>query len=297
VAAVGLVLRRQGDWEGAVAALTEALAQDPRSYTLTVTMAETLTRMRRFEEAEGYLDQAISLAPAVEEPYRDKILLQASARGDTLGARRTLESYASALDPDVAVEMEGILAYYRGDLDAAVESLNGTNVRNHRILGLAYHAMGRLDLAAVQGDSLGLAATAALASLEESGIALQPGLQARAQSDLALAEALGGRRRAAFRAAFAAVEILPLAVDAVDGADHLASLGLTLALLGEHGRALERLDSALAVPSSLTRAELLMDPAYSSIRMLEDFQAVTAGTGLVADSPDRRSEAREAAEG
>jgi hypothetical protein len=91
---------------------------------------------------------------------------------------------------------------------------------------------------------------------------------------------LGGRRRRAFRAALAAVEILPLSVDAVDGADHLASLGLTLALLGEHDRALERLDSALAVPSSLTRAELMIDPAFSSLRMLEGFQSVMAGGEL-----------------
>jgi TolB-like protein/Tfp pilus assembly protein PilF len=280
MAAVGLVLRRKGDWEAAVGALEDAMAQDPRSYTLTVTMAETLTRMRRFDEAEAYLDQAIALAPALRAPYRDKILLQVTARGDTAAARATLEGYAAALDPDVTLELEGILAYYRGDLEAAVDRLTRTNVRNHRVLGLAYHALGRLDLAVAQGDSLGMAATAALASLEESGIALQPGLQARAQSDLALAEALGGRRRRAFRAALAAVEILPLSVDAVDGADHLASLGLTLALLGEHDRALQRLDSALAVPSSLTRAELMMDPAYSSLRMLEGFQSVLAGGEL-----------------
>jgi hypothetical protein len=177
--------------------------------------------MRRFDEASRYLDRAVSLQPSVMEPYIRRVLLPIAAAGDTVGARTELEAYRDRLTPQATARLEGTLAFYRGDLSGAAERLESMEPRDHRMLGLVYHAMGRLDQAETEGAALYETAEASLQSLERSGLGQQPGLQARLRSELAVAEALRGRRLRAFREGLAAVETVPLSRDAVDGADHL----------------------------------------------------------------------------
>jgi tetratricopeptide (TPR) repeat protein len=177
----------------------------------------------------------------------------------------------------VVAHAEGTLAYFRGDLVGAAERLEGVEPRDHRLLGLVYHAMGRLDRAQAEGDSLYQSTEASMQSLEHGGLELQLGLQARLRADLAVAEALRGRRLRAFREGLAAVETVPVSRDAVDGADHLVALGTALALVGEHGDAIERLAQALRVPSGLTLARLMLDPTFADLRMLRDFQQLADG--------------------
>ena len=277
MAAIGLIQERQGAWGQAVTSFQDALEKDPRSFSLTLTLAETLARMRRFEEASRYLDRAISLQPSVAEPYVRKVMLPIQAAGDTVGARRVLETFRDRLDADVVAHAEGTLAYFRGDLVGAAERLEGVEPRDHRLLGLVYHAMGRLDRAQAEGDSLYQSTEASMQSLEHGGLELQLGLQARLRADLAVAEALRGRRLRAFREGLAAVETVPVSRDAVDGADHLVALGTALALVGEHGDAIERLAQALRVPSGLTLARLMLDPTFADLRMLRDFQQLADG--------------------
>jgi TolB-like protein/Flp pilus assembly protein TadD len=277
IAAIGLIQERRGAWDQAISSFGEALENDPRSFSLTLTMAEALTRMRRFDEASRYLDRAVSLQPSVMEPYIRRVLLPIAAAGDTVGARTELEAYRDRLTPQATARLEGTLAFYRGDLSGAAERLESMEPRDHRMLGLVYHAMGRLDQAETEGAALYETAEASLQSLERSGLGQQPGLQARLRSELAVAEALRGRRLRAFREGLAAVETVPLSRDAVDGADHLVSLGTALALVGEHGDAIDRLTQALDVPSGLTRSRLLLDPTFADLRMLQDFQQVADG--------------------
>src|SRR5262249_11965650 len=60
---VGLVLRRQGKWEEAVANFRRAAALDPRSVEYLLDLAHTYFFMRRYADAERVLDRAASLAP------------------------------------------------------------------------------------------------------------------------------------------------------------------------------------------------------------------------------------------
>ncbi len=277
IAAVAVVERGRGNWDGAVATLQAALEADPRSFNLTVTLAETLRRMRRFDEADRYLDQAISLQPTVMEPYRDKVVMRIHAAGDTVGARATFDSFADRLNPVTRGALEVELAYYRGDLEGAVELADSLEVDDPMLMGILYHGLGRMDEAAAQGDTLLARATADLESLNRAGLGVQVGLRARLQASMALAEALRGRRLGAYREGLAAVEAIPVSRDAMDGADHLLQLGLALALVGEHAEAMTRLGEALQVPSRLTSSVLLLDPAFNDLREIEEFQAMADG--------------------
>jgi hypothetical protein len=65
-------------------------------------------------------------------------------------------------------------------------------------------------------------------------------------------------------------------VDAYEGAYHLRDLAVALAILGDADLALENLEMALSVPSTLTRADLLLDPIFRPLRDHPRFQELVA---------------------
>jgi len=87
-----------------------------------------------------------------------------------------------------------------------------------------------------------------------------------------------GRNQDALRAARRAAEIMPLSVDAVDGAYPLVSLAQVHILLGEHESALDQIASLLAMPAPklLTVPLLRIDPVYDPLRSYPRFQAFLA---------------------
>ncbi|MGW8268545.1 MAG: TPR end-of-group domain-containing protein, partial [Longimicrobiales bacterium] len=75
---------------------------------------------------------------------------------------------------------------------------------------------------------------------------------------------------------FTAVSSLPISADAYEGANHLRDLAATLSILGDEEMAIEQLEAALAVPSTLTRADLTLDPIFRPLRDSPRFQALLA---------------------
>jgi cytochrome c-type biogenesis protein CcmH/NrfG len=91
LAEIGYVRRRQGKMELANTNLKEALELDPRSITKAFILGDTYLRMRRYSEAETFLDHAISLAPDRIDTYVVKAWLYVMRDGDTQAARRLLQ--------------------------------------------------------------------------------------------------------------------------------------------------------------------------------------------------------------
>jgi serine/threonine-protein kinase len=94
---------------------------------------------------------------------------------------------------------------------------------------------------------------------------------------LGLAYAGLGRRDEAVRQAERAVELLPVARDALDGPDYVYLLAEVLIMVGEHDRAIERLEYLLGIPITLTRAMLRADPLYAPLRGNPRFERLVAG--------------------
>src|SRR3989454_11641518 len=90
LSAMAFVQRRQGKWAAALANLTKAIELDPRSKTLAFEVGLTCYLIRRYPEAERYLDRAIELAPEWSEPYSDRARLYLSWEGNTEKAERSL---------------------------------------------------------------------------------------------------------------------------------------------------------------------------------------------------------------
>ena len=146
--------------------------------------------------------------------------------------------------------------------------------RAHERLAILYHLMGNTELRDAHADSLRLASEAVLEEARANPGPVQTGVRARAQAKLGIAYALLGEGFAALSAGFKAVSSLPVAVDAYEGANHLRDLAVALAILGDAELALENLEMALSVPSPVTRADLVLDPIFLSLRDHPRFQAL-----------------------
>ncbi len=264
--AIGLIQRREGRWEEAAARLEQALQLDPRSYSLSFALAQTYRRMRRFAEAERYYDRAISIAPDLPAAYRERLVSRVTAAGDTVGARRLLEESRGTLDPDLYGELESILAFYRGDLESALRLRREHRPQDHEALGTLHLLLGHREEAAQFGDSL-------LARMQppRSGPSRNPGfvqtrVVAETHARMGMAYVLRGDHTLAIKEGTRAAALLPISADAFAGAEHVRTLGVILALLGEHAGAMDQLEEILVIPSTITLEELRLSPLFEHLR-------------------------------
>jgi TolB-like protein/Tfp pilus assembly protein PilF len=298
ISAIGLILRGQGRWEEAVEAFERARGLDLRSYNLNYTLADTYLRMRRFPEAESVFRLAANMAPEVPGVHRDLLKVRLAMSQDTVEARQYLEGLPRTLSPVVRSFLNAELAYYRGDFQSALhtraeggggsrraagdsvarDSLRAAGVqpmsRPHERMALLYYHLGDDELQMAYADSLRLAQEAVLESARANPGPDQTVVKARAEAKLGIAYALLGEPFMAFREASTAVSTLPITTDAYEGVDHLLDLSLTLILIGETELALDHLETLLGVPSTLTLAELRLDPIYRPLQELPRFQQI-----------------------
>jgi TolB-like protein/Flp pilus assembly protein TadD len=278
ISAIGLILRGQGEWDGAVDRLQEARSLDPRSYNLNYTLAETLFRMRRFEDAEDAYQLASVLAPEVPAVFRDRLRVRLAMTEDTVAAREYLEGLPRNINPAIRGLLDAELAYFRGDFQGAMGGQGPRSGRSHERLAILYHLMGNEALRNAHADTLRMASEEVLQEARANPGPVQTGVISRARAKLGLAYALLGQGFPAVSEGFTAVNSLPISVDAYEGANHLRDLAVSLTILGDRDMAIDQLETALSVPSTLNRADLILDPVFQSLRDHPRFQALLETT-------------------
>jgi len=277
LSATAYVQRRQGKWAEALANLSRAIELDPRSNTLAFEVGLTYVLMRRYPEAERYLDRAIELAPEWPEPYSEKARLYLDWKGNTERAERPL--------------LQSL-----GKTDRLARA--GTNR-----LGTLFIPRNEEYRAAVRGRSLGSAGSDTagyfLFKAELYRQSHEPRLE-RAYSDSARAvleadvrkrpedagfrAALGlayaglDRKADAIREARRSVELVPLSKDAYFGAARVENLAHVYALVGEPEAAIDQLKLLLSIPSEISIPLLRVDPNWDSLRGDPRSQRLLAGT-------------------
>jgi eukaryotic-like serine/threonine-protein kinase len=275
--AIGLVQRRQGKWQEALASLKRAVELDPRSYGKLIDLAETTSLVRDYPRAEQLADRAIVLAPDLPAGYNfkmtismnregriEKILaimrdemrhvefgkLMADAApwiGPQLAADSAYQTELSDLLP--AAFREDLLSYFQ--LKAAAYRLRRDAVRSH-----AYY------------DSAAVKARAELR--EQPNESLQHGT-------LGVAEAYLGHRDLAIREGRRAVELLPVSKDALDATYAMRQLAEIYTVVGEPNAAIDQLRAMIAVPSPDSPTSLKADPTWAPLRGNPRFEQLVAG--------------------
>ena len=271
---LGLVERRQGHWEQALAHLQQALVLDPLNAGLLTTVGgETLLNMRRFKEAHEALDRALAIAPNDGLALSYKVSAY-QAEGKLEEAARILEQVPSdGIDPGLA----SYRAYQRlleRRFPAAIDeitpllakpddALNGFGPLLTLYLGTAQRA---------NGD-----AAAATATFERLIAQLQP--KARRVDDslapvvLAQAYAEAGKHAAALDQARLALELF--GNDANMRPTAQVALAQVLMMGGDAEGAIEILKTTLPVAGAFYTAALLrLDPLWDPLRGNPRFEAL-----------------------
>jgi serine/threonine-protein kinase len=274
---VGGMNVRQGKWEQGAAAWARAIELDPLSALALREAGYGLTLMRRYADAERYLDRSLAIAPG---PGTRKVLLHLMRGGsaDSLTAilaRAPAESRRQVLS---RTALRPFIERFASDLDGYHPARTGTVFVNG-YLARASLALQRAmpQVARVHYDSARAVLEERLRAEEEAeGDGELTGSAPTSLAWLGYAYAALGRREDALRAGRRATILRPVSADARGGAEIAEILARTYAVLGEREQAIDQLEFLLSVPSELSVPLLRADPEWDGLRDHPRFQALLA---------------------
>jgi len=165
--AVGLILRRQGDWTGSNEKMKRAVQLDPRNPQKLHTLRENLSYTGAIEDANAVAERTLSIAPGNSRARVTKINTLAELDGDLDRARRLASELGFRAQDLFEGTWLSFLAIMDGDYPRALELLDETDISPSPFFET--NRMGfRVSILDLMGDSAesGLAADSLLALLD-----------------------------------------------------------------------------------------------------------------------------------
>ena len=274
--ATAAVLRRQGRFAEATPFTARAAELDPRSAEKAIVVSSGYARTRDYANAVRYLERTIALNPRWPGVYADLAMHIVRWRGDTAAARRIVRDGMGPRDAGSTLDRLRFEAPVLIGTDsvglAAVRNATINDFRGDTSQFLVWHA----DWAMRHGDpARGRTYADSARTILERRIVAEPG-EAGPRILLAVAYAHLGRKTDALRAGARAEEILPVSLDANDGADLQVDLAYVETLVGESDAAVKRLTYLLTIPSDIAVPLLRVDPMWDSLRGNPAFQRLIA---------------------
>jgi non-specific serine/threonine protein kinase len=283
--AIGFTLRRLGRWQEALDQFEDARRLTPREYMIHADgFGNTLSMMRRFEEAERHLDRAISLVPDVADAYLDKAYVLVAKNGDVGAAKRVLlEMTRRVIITQVAMIVQGLIrtslirlfpetyteafdAFESGSIERYRQTHPALIASVHLGRALVYETMENHRAANARYDS----ARVHFERITHSNP--QSAYNALYLGDLGLAYAGLGRTGEAIRLGKEAVRGFPVSKDAFVGHEPVRYLAEIYMMCGEHAAAIDQLETLLSVPSRVSVGLLRVDPIWDPLRDHPRFQ-------------------------
>ncbi|UCE21408.1 MAG: protein kinase, partial [Candidatus Aminicenantes bacterium] len=267
------ILRRQGDFREAIRLLKKAFELSPQDDNTASNIALSYTALREYPEADFYYDRTLSLAPDQAWAYVFKALNSWVRDGETKRARIILEKAPLKKEPFYVFSrfwFEIIDKNYESAFNLLSSSsfeileLADMFLTKSMLIGQAYQAMGRLELARASFDS-------ARALLERE--AKERPEDPRVHSSLGIVYAALGKKDEAIREGKRAVKLYPVSKDALWGPTYVLDLAEIYVLVGENEAALDKLDYLLSIPCvEISVLALRADPTWDPLRGLPRFQ-------------------------
>ena len=153
--ALAYVLRRMGDWEGALTALRQASELDPRRSTTITDIGGTLTSLKRFEEARKMFDRAQEIAPDDANGLWERANLELQESGDIVSYAH-LGHLLTVPHPEAQMSAWRS-SLYLDDFDAALTDVENwqerfLNTKDYRVTrpllrGLTHRYSGNIEAA------------------------------------------------------------------------------------------------------------------------------------------------------
>jgi tetratricopeptide (TPR) repeat protein len=285
----GFIDRRQGRWEKSTNDLKRALELDPRNIFFFQQLSFTYEYQRRYRDLATVLDQALKLVPFDPETRVARALIDLAERADSKPVHATIEAVVSE-DPAAATTLAERWFYValcaRDDrsvsLALAAVPPEGISVGSIWLPRAYFEAVA----ASFRGEAAGAhtAFTVARAEVEKT-MREQPDY-AQGLIVLGLIDAGLGRKDDALREGTRAIALVPIANDAIDGADLILILATIYAWTGEKDLALKQLAEAAQVPSSVNYGWLRLHPDWDPLRGDPRFEKIVASLAPKTASSD-----------
>lgn len=274
--------RRQGRFEKAIQAFKDAIARDPQNSGLVEQLAFTLQQSRQFREAEQMFDRLVELVPGEPILKTRKPLSYYLETGDD----STVRAAIAAFPPSLAADKDALcfrldFACFARDWAQAKEiigKLKGGDDEGD----FAYGQMSvpidcySILVARSQGEPPG-ANTSFAETREQLNQKVQKSLQnAPLLSQLAVVDALLNKKETAISEAKRAVEMLPTAVDAMEGPCLELNLAVVYAWTNELDLAFEKLSALTKVANGIFYGQLKWDPLWEPLRQDPRYEKLLA---------------------
>jgi serine/threonine-protein kinase len=283
---VGLVMRRQGRWDEALAGFARAAELDPRSAGHWLELAQTYFLLRRYQETHLALDRAAALAPDSPDVYAIRMATYLNSEGSLEGPRRVMREaltrfqfarFGGAHMFGDCFDLIASDAAYQDDVARLTPAaFNGVPLGYFAFKASVYRRRGDLAQSRVYADSARREALAVIRRREDDLFT---------HAVLAIESAYLGRAGEAVEAAERAIGMLPQSKDAVFAPEGHIALAEVQMALGNTDAALDQVEAALAVPSYLSPGRLRGDPLWASLKANPRFEQLIARNEALSAKP------------
>lgn len=275
-ASIAWVQRRQGKWEAATAGLESVVRLAPLDVWNQYELGVTYHCRRRYQAAIAQFEKVLDLQPSHRWAYIVESWSSLNQTGDPGAARAILERGRAANGrwPELTwLEVHYDLCEQKYDHALSLLTTRGEVLSPeypdssdyHFLKGFTYALMGRLLPATTSLDS---------ARRELESKLRDSNATASQLSSIAAVYAQLGLAEQAMAAANRAVELNPVAGDALSGQSSLRVLAFVYATLGQQERAIETIDQLLSIPSNVSVKTLRISPELRGLRDDPRFEAV-----------------------
>ena len=288
--ALGMIDRRESRWETALSNLERARELDPRSVDAIWNSLETYTYLGGYGDAERAIDAGLNVSPHAHFFVLARAGLRLRMIGDTAALIAALRAIPANFDPGGAVTTIAVrVSLMERDYDQAARYLAASARERHNDNGLSGIAAALDDYVIPRSWYEGLIArgrgdaAAARQSFERARQSVQEDVErcsedVKAIAMLGLIQAALQNRDQAIRHAERAVDLLPVARDALDGALVETNAAVIYAHVGEAGRAIEMLERLIKLPGGPTRGLLQAEPEWDPLRSDPRFALLARGS-------------------
>jgi TolB-like protein/Tfp pilus assembly protein PilF len=265
----GFIDRRQGRWDKSTNDLKRALGLDPRNIFLFQQLSFTYELQRNYRDLATLLDQALKLVPLDPETRVARASIDLAARADPKPIHASIEAVIAENSAAATTLAERWFFVALCERDARSISLSLAAVPPEGISdGSVWFPRACFEALAARarGDetSARAAFNAARSEIERT-MREQPDY-AQGLAALGLIDAGLGRKGYALREGRRAVELVPVANDAIDGPELVLNLAVIYAWTGEKDLAIKELAEAARIPSTLTFGWLRLHPDWDTLR-------------------------------
>jgi serine/threonine-protein kinase len=265
----------------------------PRSYVIYEdNLGYTNACLRRFDEAEQYFNQAISLGPDLTRAYVGRAYCLLARNGDVDAAKKVMSEMSRRTNISDAAERvvtNGLM--FTSDLrlhpetyKEAFDAFESGSIERYRRIQPAVIAATHLGRAMLIETTEGR--QSASARYDSARVYFERIIRSNPQSAfvssyhtyLGLAYAGLGRTEEAIREGKEAVRMMPISKDAYMGTELINYLAEIYMRCGEHEAAIDQIETLLSLPGSyLSIGILRVDPIWDPIRSNPRFRRLVEG--------------------